>query len=75
MGRVGPEEFLAAEGKGLTNERETVSVGPDSGRRGEEASFGGVGTIGGDDGGDGAGILRDGVVGGRGEADRPSNSF
>jgi len=30
MGRVGPKEFLAAEGKGLTNERETFSVGPNS---------------------------------------------
>lgn len=57
MGRVGPKEFLAAEGKGLIDERETVSVGSDSGRGAEEIGFGGVGTIGGDDGGDGAGIL------------------
>ena len=75
MGRVGPEEFLAAEGKGLTNERETVSVGPDSGRRGEEIGFGGVGSVGGDNGSVGEGILRDGVVGGRSERDRSSNSF
>jgi len=34
MGRVGPKEFLAAEGEGLTDEREMVSVGSDSGRGG-----------------------------------------
>ena len=34
MGRVGPKEFLAAEGEGLTDEREMVSVGSDSRRGG-----------------------------------------
>jgi hypothetical protein len=75
MGRVGPKEFLAAEGEGLTDERETVSVSQDSGRREEEIGLGGVGAFGGDDGSVGEGILRDGVVGGRSKGDRSSNSF
>ena len=58
MGRVGAEKFLATQGEGVRAEGETISVSSrGEGRGGEEFSVGGAGTIGGDDGKVGVGIL------------------
>ena len=70
MGRVGAEKLLDAEGEGVGNEGEAISVSPrGSGGRGETIGLGRVGSSGGDDGGFGTRILCDGIVGRRGAGD------
>ncbi|MCX6947277.1 MAG: DnaJ domain-containing protein [Verrucomicrobia bacterium] len=58
VGRVGAEKFLAPQGKGVGDERETISVSSrGEGRGGDEFSAWGVGSISGDNGKVGVGIL------------------
>jgi len=58
VGRVGAEKFLAPQGKGVGDERETISVSSrGEGRGGEEFGAWGVGSISGDNGKVGVGIV------------------